>query len=115
MKSIRRVAVLGAGTMGARIATHLAHAGGPSLLRDIDVTAARNGLAAALKGRPPALFLPEDARLIETGGFDCDLHKVRDCDGLVEAVSEDLSIKRALYDRVIPHRAPGAIVSTNTS
>ncbi|MDQ1469100.1 MAG: 3-hydroxyacyl-CoA dehydrogenase [Bryobacterales bacterium] len=101
--------------MGSRIAAHLANAGVPSLLLDIDTTAARNGLAAALKGRPPAIFLPEDAHLITTGGFDTDLPKIKDCDWVIEVVSENLEIKRALYDRVIPHRAAGAIVSSNTS
>src|SRR5206468_2596700 len=84
-------------------------------LLDIDAPTASNGLAAALKGRPPAFFLPEDARLIATGGFDTDLPKIKDCDWIIEAVSENLDIKRALFDRVIPYRGAGAIVSTNTS
>ena len=72
-------------------------------------------MEAALKGRPGAFFDPEAARLITTGNFDDDLAKIKDCDWIIEAVSENLAIKRALYDRVIPHRAPGTIVSTNTS
>jgi 3-hydroxyacyl-CoA dehydrogenase len=115
MKPIRRVAVLGAGTMGSRIVAHLANAQIPSLLLDVSLQAARNGVEAALKGRPAAFFVPESAGLISTGSFDDDLAKIADCDWIVEAVTEDLSIKRALYDRVIPHRVPGAIVSTNTS
>src|SRR5690242_15572531 len=115
MSPIRRVAVLGAGTMGSRIAAHFANARFPSLLLDLDLPAARNGLDAALKGRPGAFFVPEAAQLITTGTFDADLAKIKDCDWIVEAVSENLAIKRALYDRVIPLRAPGTIVSTNTS
>src|SRR5579863_2204227 len=115
MKPIRRVAVLGAGTMGARIAGHLANAQIPSLLLDVSGDAARKGLEAALKDRPAAFFVPESAGLVMTGSFDDDLAKIADCDWIVEAVTENLGIKRALYDRVIPHRAPGAIVSTNTS
>ncbi len=122
MKFIRRVAVLGAGTMGARIAAHLANAHIPSLLLDIVLPdqktrdqAARNGVEAALKGRPGAFFVSEGARLIETGNFEDDLAKIKDCDWIVEAVTENLAVKRALYDRLIPHRAPGTIVSTNTS
>jgi 3-hydroxyacyl-CoA dehydrogenase len=115
MKPIRRVAVLGAGTMGARIAGHLANAQIPSVLLDVSRDAARKGLEAALKGRPAAFFVPESAGLVTTGSFDDDLAKIGDCDWIVEAVTENLAIKRALYDRVIPHRAPGAIVSTNTS
>src|SRR5665213_2673489 len=115
MKPIRRVAVLGAGTMGSRIAAHLASAQIPSLLLDVTGEAVRSGLEAALKGRPAAFFVPESARLIATGSFDNDLAKIENCDWIVEAVTENLAIKRALYDRVQVHRAPGTIVSTNTS
>ncbi len=108
--------------MGARIAAHLANAQIPSLLLDIVLPdqksrdqAARNGVEAALKGRPGAFFVPETAHLIQTGNFEDDLAKIKDCDWIVEAVTEDLTIKRALYDKLILHRAPGTIVSTNTS
>jgi 3-hydroxyacyl-CoA dehydrogenase len=110
MKPIRRVAVLGAGTMGSRIAAHLANARIPSLLLDLDLATARAGIDAALKGRPGAFFVHESAQLITPGGFDTDLAGVAQCDWIIEAVSESLAIKRALYDRVIPHRAPHAIV-----
>src|SRR5580698_7032401 len=122
MKPIRRVAILGAGTMGSRIAAHFANARIPSLLLDIAVPgaktpdqAARNGVEAALKGKPGAFFTADAARLITTGNFDDDLSSVRECDWIIEAVSEDPGIKRALYDRVMEHRAPGTVVSTNTS
>ncbi len=122
MKPIRRVAVLGAGTMGSRIAAHLANARIPSLLLDITLSdarlpdqAARNGVEAAQKGKPGAFFTPEATRLITTGSFDRDMAKVRDCDWVIEAVTEDIDVKRALYDRLIEHLAPGTIVSTNTS
>jgi 3-hydroxyacyl-CoA dehydrogenase len=122
MKPIRRVAVLGAGTMGSRIAAHFANARIPSLLLDIVLPdgkvrdqAARNGVDAAMKGKPGAFFTPEAARLITTGNFDDDLPRLRECDWIIEAVTEDLGVKRALYDRVVQHRAPGSIVSSNTS
>jgi len=122
MKPIRRVAVLGAGTMGSRIAAHLANAQIPSLLLDIVLPdgrtrdqAARNGLEAALKGRPAAFFVPESAALVSTGNFDDDIGKIRECDWVIEAVTESLEIKRALYDKVVAHRSPGTIVSSNTS
>jgi 3-hydroxyacyl-CoA dehydrogenase len=122
MKPIRRVAVLGAGTMGSRIAAHFANARIPTLLLDIALPnakapdqAARNGLDAALKGKPGAFFTSDAARFITTGNFDNDLSRIRDCDWILEAVTEDLGIKRALYDRVMEHRSPGTIVSTNTS
>lgn len=113
MKPIRRVAVLGAGTMGSRIAAHLANAKIPSML--LDLVRPDKAVEAALKGRPGAFFVPESARLITTGSFDGDLPRIKDCDWIVEAVTENLDIKRALYDRLIPHRAAGTIVSTNTS
>ena len=115
MKPIRRVAVLGAGTMGSRIAAHLANARIPSVLLDISAEAAKNGLDAAVKGKPAAFYTPEAARLVTTGSFDADLEKVKDCDWIVEAVTENLAIKRSLYDRLMPHRAPGTVVTTNTS
>ena len=97
--------------MGSRIAAHLANAQIPSLVLDINAQAARNGLEAALKAKPAAFFMPEGIRLIETGSFDEDLSKIKQCDWIIEAVTENLEIKRALYDRVIEHRTPGTIVS----
>ncbi len=122
MKTIRRVAVLGAGTMGSRIAAQLANAQIPSLLLDIVLPngktrdqAARNGLETALKGRPGAFFTADAAKLVTTGNFDDDLHRIAECDWIIEVVTERLDIKRALYTRLMEHRRPGAIVSTNTS
>ncbi|MDE3197094.1 MAG: 3-hydroxyacyl-CoA dehydrogenase family protein, partial [Acidobacteriota bacterium] len=115
MKPIRRVAVLGAGTMGSRIAAHFANARIPSVLLDLDTATAKKGLEAALKGRPGAFFEADSMSLITPGGFDTDLGRVRECDWIVEAVSENLEIKRALYDKLMPHRTSGTIVSTNTS
>ncbi len=126
MREIRKVAVLGAGTMGARIAAHLANAGVPALLLDIVSPGAGNepkarnrlaeaGITAALKSRPPAFFIPENARLITPGNFEDHVAQLRDCDWIVEAVVEDCAAKRALYERIEAVRAPGTIVSSNTS
>ena len=108
--------------MGSRIAAHFANARIPSLLLDIVIPgakvrdqAARNGVEAALKGKPGAFFTADVARFITTGNFDDDLSRIRDCDWILEAVTEDLVIKRALYDRIVQQRTPGTIVSTNTS
>jgi 3-hydroxyacyl-CoA dehydrogenase len=101
--------------MGSRIAAHLANAQIPSLLLDVTSAAARNGLETARKGRPAAFFVPESAALVTTGNFEDDIAKIADCDWIVEAVTEDLAIKRSLYDKAIAHRAHGVIVSTNTS
>jgi 3-hydroxyacyl-CoA dehydrogenase len=122
MKTIRRVAVLGAGTMGARIAAHFANAGIPAYLFDIVLpgkpdrnAAAQNGLQTALKAKPAAFFKDSLAGLVTPGNFDDDLPKIKDCDWVIEAVTEDLGIKRSLWSRVEAVRKPGTIVSTNTS
>jgi len=124
MKSIHKVAVLGAGTMGARIAAHFANAGVPSYLFDIvppDADApARNkiaaaGLEAAKKSKPAAFMEPSLARLVSIGNFEDDLRKLADVDWIIEAVVENLEIKCGLLKRVESVRKPGTIITTNTS
>jgi 3-hydroxyacyl-CoA dehydrogenase len=135
LKRIEKVAVLGAGTMGSRIAAHLANAGVRSYLLDI-VPARRepegalspapvpavsrnqiadSGLDAARKSKPAAFMEPALSRLVTTGNFDDHLGLLADCDWIVEAVVENLDLKRALLRRVEAVRKPGTIVTTNTS
>jgi 3-hydroxyacyl-CoA dehydrogenase len=136
MMRIEKAAVLGAGTMGAQIAAHLANAGVPTLLLDIpprELTPeeeakgltldspqvrnriARNGLEAAKNAKPAAFFASDNASLVTVGNFDDDLAKLKDRDLIIEAVVENLDIKRSLYERVEQHRRPGSIVASNTS
>jgi 3-hydroxyacyl-CoA dehydrogenase len=128
MKRIHRVAVLGAGTMGARIAAHFANAGVPSLLLDIvpsdaplgAVGPARNKIAAAgldgaRKSRPAAFFEVSLSRLVTVGNFDDDLKRLADVDWIIEAIVENLEIKRSLLKKVEAIRKAGTIVTTNTS
>ena len=124
MKHIHKVAVLGAGTMGARIAAHFANAGIPSYLLDIvpagSQGSARNkiaaaGLEAAKKSKPAAFFEPGLARLVTVGNFEDDLKRLSEVDWIIEAVVENLEIKRALLKKVEAIRKPGTIVTTNTS
>ncbi|MFY9562022.1 MAG: 3-hydroxyacyl-CoA dehydrogenase NAD-binding domain-containing protein [Terriglobales bacterium] len=124
MKRIHKVAVLGAGTMGARIAAHFANAGVPSLLLDIvppdaDVPArnqiAAAGLEAAKKSKPAAFFESWLTRLVTVGNFEDDLKRLAGVDWIIEAVVENLEIKRALLKKVEAIRKPGTIVTTNTS
>ncbi len=124
MKRINKVAVLGAGTMGARIAAHFANAGVPSYLFDIvppDADGpARNkiaaaGLDAAKKSKPAAFMEPSLAKLVTVGNFEDDLKKLADVDWIIEAVVENLDLKRALLRKVEAIRKPGTIVTTNTS
>jgi len=124
MKPIHKVAILGAGTMGARIAATFANAGVPSLLLDIvppDADGpARNkiaaaGLEGAKKSKPAAFFEPALARLVTVGNFEDDLKRLADVDWIVEAIVENLEIKRSLLRKVEAIRKPGTIVTTNTS
>ncbi|HLN61506.1 MAG TPA: 3-hydroxyacyl-CoA dehydrogenase/enoyl-CoA hydratase family protein [Symbiobacteriaceae bacterium] len=135
-KAIRRVAVLGAGVMGAQIAAHLANVGIPSLLLDIvpkeltpdevkkgltlESKAVRNRFAAgalqklaALK--PSPVYSKEALELITPGNFEDDLAKVAGVDWVVEAVVENLAIKQNLWQKVAAHWTPGTIVASNTS
>ncbi len=136
MKQITRAAVLGAGTMGAAIAAHLANAGRSVLLLDVvpaELTPAeaargltlshpqvRNRLALAglervRNARPPALFSPTVAQQITPGNVEDDLARLGEADWIVEAVTERLEVKQALLARVEAVRRPDAIVSSNTS
>src|SRR3984893_14655600 len=135
-RAIEKVVVLGAGTMGARIAAHVANAGVWCALLDMvppelgaeekkrGLTVAspefrnrivRAGLAAAAKSRPAAFFTRGLEKRIVTGNFDDDLKLCAEADWIIEVVAENLEIKRALLARVAQVRKPGAIVSTNTS
>jgi 3-hydroxyacyl-CoA dehydrogenase len=118
---IRKAAVLGAGTMGARIAAHLANAGVDVVLLDLasDVAPRSRVAAQALenlkKSKPAAFFDPFVAARITIGNFDDDAALVRDGDWVIEAVTEDLGIKKALLEKIAPHLRADAIVTTNTS
>jgi len=124
MKRIHKVAILGAGTMGARIAAHFANAGVPSYLLDIvppDADAvsrnkiAATGLEAAKKSKPAAFMDVSLARLVTVGNFEDDLKKLADVDWIIEAVVENLELKRALLRKVEAIRKPGTMITTNTS
>jgi 3-hydroxyacyl-CoA dehydrogenase len=133
---IRKAAVLGAGTMGAGIAAHLANAGIPTLLLDIapseltpeeekegltlELPAVRNRIVNALfetakKLKPAPFMLGDNARLISTGNFTDDMAKLKDCDLVVEAVVENLEIKHKVFAEVEKYRKPEAVVASNTS
>ena len=123
-KRIDKVAVLGAGTMGARISAHLANAGVPSYLFDIvppDADGpARNrfaaaGKEAAVKSKPAAFMKPSLDCLVTIGNFEDDLQKLAEVDWIIEAVIEDLDLKRELLRKVDAVRKPGTIITTNTS
>jgi 3-hydroxyacyl-CoA dehydrogenase len=111
---IRSVVVLGAGTMGAQIAAHFANAGVPALLLDITADAALEGLKRARALRPDPFFTADVWTLISTGSFD-ELARIKQSDWIIEAVVEQLDIKRGLLEKVDAARRTGSIVSSNTS
>ena len=112
---IRKVAVLGAGTMGAQIAGHVANAGLTVLLLDVSQEQVQAGLKALEKSSPAALFIPDKIRQIETGTFANDLPRVKEADWILEAVVENPQIKKELLERVDAVRRPGTLATTNTS
>src|SRR5260370_14563637 len=122
MKRIHKVAGLAAGRMGASIAAGLANAGMPSFLLDIVPagTVSRNklalaGLEAARKSKPAPFFDSSLAALVTPGNLEDDLKRVAEADWIIEAVVEDLEIKRALLKKVEALRKPRTIGTTKTS
>ncbi len=135
-RTIRRVAVLGSGIMGSRIAAHFANIGLDVLLLDIvpnalnpaeeakkltlETPAVRNRIVndafqAMLKASPAALYSPKFADRIKLGNFDDNLKELANQDWIIEAVVERLDIKRSLYERVEAVRKPGTLITSNTS
>ncbi|KAB7732179.1 3-hydroxyacyl-CoA dehydrogenase [Rudanella paleaurantiibacter] len=135
-RTIRRVAVLGSGIMGSRIAAHFANIGLDVLLLDIvpnalnaaeeakgltlENPAVRNRIVndafqAMLKASPAALYSPKFAGRIKLGNFDDNLKELGQQDWIIEAVVERLDIKRSLYERVEAVRKPGTLITSNTS
>jgi 3-hydroxyacyl-CoA dehydrogenase len=118
---IRKAGVLGAGTMGSRIAAHFANAGLPVVLLDIpSPNGPRSAVAAQAlenlkKSKPTAFFESSATSRVTIGNFDDDAGLLSDCDWVVEAVTENLGIKQALLDKIVPHLKPDAIFTTNTS
>ncbi|NOZ74675.1 MAG: 3-hydroxyacyl-CoA dehydrogenase [FCB group bacterium] len=114
-EKIERVAVLGAGVMGAQLAGHLANAGIPSLLFDITQELAENGVKTVTTLKPAPLYKPKNAELITPCNYDEHAEKINEADWILEAVAERLDIKLAVYKTILPHLKPTAIISSNTS
>ena len=135
-RSIRKVAVIGSGVMGSRIACHFAGIGVQVLLLDIvppalsaaeeakglklESKAVRNrivndALQATLKSKPSAVYTKAVISNVKTGNIDDDLPKIADCDWIIEVVIERLDIKHQLFEKVERYRRPGTLVTTNTS
>ena len=135
-RHINKVAILGSGVMGSRIACHFANIGCEVLLLDIvpkelnDIEKAKNipvdskafrnrivndALGFALKSNPSPIYSKKFATRIETGNFEDDMSKIAECDWIMEVVVERLDIKKIIFDQVEKHRKPGTLISSNTS
>ena len=135
-RTIKKVAVLGSGVMGSRIACHFANIGVQVLLLDIapkellpdeekkglklDTPAVKNrlvnaALQAAIASNLSPLYRKADAGRIKTGNFDDNLKEIAGCDWTIEVVVERLDIKKSLFERVEQFRKPGTLITSNTS
>lgn len=135
-RAIKKIAILGSGIMGSRIACHFANIGVEVLLldivpRELDAKEAAAGLSLAhpavrnrivntalqntLKDKNSPVYTQQAAKLVKTGNFDDDMSKIAQCDWILEAVVERLDIKQQIFEKVEQHRKAGTIVSTNTS
>jgi 3-hydroxyacyl-CoA dehydrogenase len=135
-RTINRVAVLGSGVMGSRIACHFAGTGLQVLLLDLapkelseaetmkglslDKPAVKNrivneALAAAVKSSPSPIFTKEVIRNITTGNFEDNMKDIAKCDWIIEVVVERLDIKKIIFDQVEKFRKPGTLITSNTS
>ena len=125
---IKKVAVLGSGVMGSRIACHFAGIGVQVLLLDIVPNEAKEGnnkalrnkivndsLQAAIKSNPSPVYTKDVAKRITTGNFEDNLKDIATCDWVIEVVVERLDIKRSLYEKVEQYRKPGTLITSNTS
>ncbi len=115
MKEIKKVAVLGSGVMGSQIAAHLANAGIPSLLFDLNQELSEKGLQTALKLKPAPFYNPRDIKLITPMNYDQHLEHLREADWIIEVIAERLDWKQDLFKRIQPYVAKDAIVTSNTS
>lgn len=112
---IEKVAVLGAGVMGAQLAGHLANAGIPSLLFDLNADLVKQGLDSLTALKPAPLYKPKNTSLITGCTYENDLEKLKDVDWVLEAVAEREDIKKSVYSMIAPHLKKDAVVTSNTS
>ena len=121
LHKIKRVAVLGSGVMGSRIACHLAQTGSEVLLLDLPAKEGpRNAIAAghlkaSLKSNPSPIYSKRFAKRIQVGNFDDDLGKLSEYDWIIEVIVERLDIKQQLFERIETVRKPGTLITSNTS
>ena len=115
MQEIKTIGVCGAGTMGSQLAAFFASAGFDVLLFDLDQDLAKKGLAGALEAKPAAFYNPKFSDRITPANYGEHLERFADCDWVIEAIAERLDWKLDLYQKLQPHLAPHAVLSSNTS
>jgi len=113
--NFEKVAVLGAGVMGAQIAGHFANAGITALLFDINQELAQKGVDGLTKHKPAPLYKPKNAELVSPCNYDDHVEKLSEVDLVIEAVAERLDIKHAVYTNIVPHLKESVILTSNTS
>ena len=113
--NFEKVAVLGAGVMGAQIAGHFANAGIKALLFDINQELAQKGVDGLTKQKPAPLYKPKNADLVSACNYNDHVEKLKDVDLVIEAVAERLDIKHAVYNNIVPHLKESVILTSNTS
>ena len=126
-RNIKNVAILGSGVMGSQLACHFANIGLRVLLLDIVPkgvegqdkktrnSIVNSALKKAVKSNPNPLYSKQNLKRIETGNFDDDLAKIKNCDWVLEVVIENLEIKKSLFEKVENHRKKGSLITSNTS
>lgn len=111
---LQKICVIGAGVMGAGIAAQAANAGAQVVLLDVVEGAAERAIQTMLKTQPAPFMHPKFAKRITPGTTE-QLHLIKECDWIIEAVIERLDVKQHLYAQLAPHMKPGAVLSSNTS
>src|SRR5436190_16252898 len=125
-RTIKKVAVLGSGVMGSRIACHFAGIGLQVLLLDIKASEGEekkadpnkivnDALTAAVKSNPSPVFTKDVIKRIKTGNFTDNMKDIADCDWVIEVVIERLDIKQSIFTEVEKYRKPGTLITSNTS
>ena len=114
-KKIKKVAVLGAGVMGAQIAGHLGNAGIPSYLFDMNKELSEKGKSTLTSLKPKPLYKPKNVDLVTICTYDDDIEKISEVDWVIEVVVERLDIKETIYQKLLPHLKKKAILTSNTS
>jgi len=112
---IKKVAIIGSGTMGSGIAAHLCNANIPVTLLDLTTEISKKARDRIHKSRPPLLIDKSKINNINVGNINDDFDVVKDADWIVEAVVERIDIKHNIYEKIFKSRKAGAIVSSNTS